>query len=194
MKLAPCDIEGKDLKIGDWVRVLAVPISIQNMPDDTKRAFSKAVGETLQIESFNDIGCLELDFWPKLGLDTIWLEPYCVKRFRRYKKFSKRFKKILELNKELERPRLTFKFKAVWPKDGSHDEGVNKLSCDEIGIGYGWSVWPDERRMEGDFSILQHEKHSMEKLEKCREYIRSIKYFDEIEVGEIEVKESNKGL
>ena len=85
MKIAPIDINGKNLRVGDWVRVIAVPLSIQNMPDDSKEAFSRAVGETLQIESFNEIGYLELDFWPKLGCDTIWLEPYCVQRFRRYK-------------------------------------------------------------------------------------------------------------
>ena len=98
----PIDANGKDLKIGDWVRVISVPTTINNMPKETKDAFSKAVGNTLQIEDFGEDGCLELDFYPKLGLDTIWLEPYCCVRFRRYKKYSKNFKKILKMRKEID--------------------------------------------------------------------------------------------
>jgi hypothetical protein len=96
----PIDAEGKDLKLGDWVRVMTVPITIQYASSDTKEAFSKAVGTTLQIEGFGQDGSLELSFYPKLGLDWIWLEPYCCVRFRRYKKYSKRFQRILELNKD----------------------------------------------------------------------------------------------
>jgi len=191
MKLDPIDINGKNLKVGDWVRVVAVPLSIQNMPDDSKEAFSRAVGETLQIESFNGIGCLELDFWPKLGCDTIWLEPYCVKRYRRYKKFSKRFKKILELNEELERPRYMFSYKVIWPVNGSHEESVLKLEYAQIDIGQGWSVWPEERRMEGYFSILKHKVNALQKISKCRDHIGALTYFDKIEIGEIVTEESN---
>lgn len=192
MKLDPIDINGKSLQVGDWVKVIAVPLSIQNMPDDSKEAFSRAVGETLQIESFNEIGCLELDFWPKLGCDTIWLEPYCVKRFRRYKKFSNRFKKILELNEESEHPRYIFSYKVIWPLNGSHDESVIKLEYAQIDIGQGWSVWPEERRMEGYFSILKHKKNALQKITKCHDHIGSLSYFDNIEVKEIKTEESNK--
>ncbi len=72
------------------------------MSKETKRAFSKAVGHTLQIEAFGVDGCLELDFYPKLGFDTIWLEPYCCIRFRRYKRYSKNFQKILKMRKEID--------------------------------------------------------------------------------------------
>jgi len=98
----PIDANGKDLKLGDWVRVISVPTSISRMPQDSKDAFGKAVGETLQIQGFREDGCIELEFYPKLGLDTIWLEPYCCIRFRRYKKYSKNFEKIQKLNKELD--------------------------------------------------------------------------------------------
>ena len=102
-KSEPIDAQGRDLKLGDWVKVIAVPISIKNMPEDTKEAFSKAVGKTLQIEGFNEAGCIELNFYPKLGsFDTIWLEPYLCVRFRRYKKLSKRFLEIQKSNKELD--------------------------------------------------------------------------------------------
>ncbi len=96
------DCTGKDLKLGDWVRVITVPISIASMPDFTKRAFSNAVGHTFQIEGFGRDGNLELELWPKLSADTIWIEPYCVSRFRRYKKFSQRFKAILKFNEQFD--------------------------------------------------------------------------------------------
>jgi hypothetical protein len=70
-KMDIVDASGKSLQIGDWVRVIAVPLSIQNMPIETKTVFSKAVGKTFQIEDIHESGELELDLWPKVGLDTI---------------------------------------------------------------------------------------------------------------------------
>lgn len=96
------DANGKSLKLGDWIRVISVPLSISQMPQDSKDAFGKAVGETLQIAGFREDGCLELEFYPKLGLDTIWLEPFCCIRFRRYKVLSKKFQAMQKLNKELD--------------------------------------------------------------------------------------------
>ncbi|MEE9344421.1 MAG: hypothetical protein V3U88_02320 [Methylococcales bacterium] len=97
------DANGNDLRLGDWVKVIAAPTTISNMPKDSKESFSRAIGETLQIEAFNDIGCIELDFYPKLrSFDTTWLEPFLCVRFRRYKKFSKRFQQKLQLSREFE--------------------------------------------------------------------------------------------
>ena len=180
------DIDGKDLQVGDWVRVIAVPLSISDMQTETKDAFSRAVGETLQIESVDESGCLELDFWPKLGFDTIWIEPDCVRRFRRYKELSSRFKKKLALSKELDGPKFTFSCKASWPENGSFEESMSKIQDNQMYIGNSWKVWPEERRMEGDFTILQHRKNSLEKIKECREYVRALGYFENIEVGEIE--------
>ncbi len=98
--LKPIDAKGKDLKAGDWVKVISVPTSIKSLPKETKDAFSNAVGHTFQIEGFGQDGSLELDMWPKVSLDSIWLEPYCCTRFRRYKKHSVNFQKILKLRKE----------------------------------------------------------------------------------------------
>ena len=94
-KHPPIDMHGKDLRVGDWVRVLAVPISIRSMPSYSKEAFSNAVGNTFQIEAFDETGCLELEMWPKISLDTIWLEPFLVTRSRRYKQLSKSFQRRL---------------------------------------------------------------------------------------------------
>ena len=154
----------------------------------------QAVGETLQIESSDEIGCLELDFWPKLGCDTIWIEPFCVERFRRYKKLSKRFKKILELKKELERPEFVFSYKAKWPQKGSYEESLTCFEFDDWEIGHGWSVWPEERRIEGTLSIYKHKENSLQRMKSCHQYVKSLNYFDIIEVGEIHSRESNKRL
>lgn len=92
----PHDAEGRDLRAGDWVRVISVPVSIRNMPDESKEAFSSAVGLTLQIENIEPYrGELELvmhdDRYRNTIRDIIWLEPFCALRFRRPRRHSKRF-------------------------------------------------------------------------------------------------------
>ena len=78
------DAFGKDIKAGDWVRVLQAPISIVGMPAESLEAFSAAVGHTFQVLGFDHTGCVELDLQQKLPrLDTIWLEPFCCQRTRR---------------------------------------------------------------------------------------------------------------
>ena len=80
----PIDALGRDLRAGDWVRLLQAPRSILNMPAETIDAFSAAIGLTLQIMAFDALGCVELELMQKLTrLDTIWLEPFCCKRSRR---------------------------------------------------------------------------------------------------------------
>lgn len=83
----PVDARGIDLKVGDcvWVRVIAAPLSVISMPLETKSAFSRAVGSTFRVEGFGADGSVELDLFPKISLDTIWLEPYRCVRFRRYR-------------------------------------------------------------------------------------------------------------
>ena len=193
MKFDPIDVNGKDLQVGDWVRVLCVALSIRNMPDETKTAFSKAVGETLQIESLDEIGYLELDFWPKFGCDTIWLDPFCVERFRRHKKLSKRFKKILELNKGFERPEFVFIYTAKWPQNGTYEDSLACFDFEDwdIVIGHGWSVWSEDRRIEGTLSIHKHKKNSLERIKNYRLIVKSLNYFENIKVGEIQSRESN---
>src|SRR5215510_13699516 len=87
------DVAGREVQIGDWVRVVSVPASIARMPRASKRAFARAVGRTFQIEAFDELGCAELDLTGKVGFDTIWIEPFCVQRFRRPKKQSLQFRK-----------------------------------------------------------------------------------------------------
>ena len=76
------DVEGSPLRRGDRVLVIAAPISIVKMGADTKSAFSRAIGHTLQVLGFGEDGSVELDMFPPRfkGWDTIWLEPFLVKR------------------------------------------------------------------------------------------------------------------
>lgn len=70
----PIDATGRDIRVGDWVRVVSVAGSVATMRRESRRAFSAAVGKTFQIEGFNRVGCAELDLTGKVGLDTIWIE------------------------------------------------------------------------------------------------------------------------
>src|SRR6266853_2589626 len=76
------DIQGEPLRRGDRVFVIAAPLSILNMAADTKSAFSRAIGHTLQVQDFGPDGSVELEMFPPRfkGLDTIWLEPFLVRR------------------------------------------------------------------------------------------------------------------
>jgi hypothetical protein len=96
--IAPMDMNGREILLGDWVRVIQAPLSIRGMPSDTLSAFSNAIGHTFQVEEIAPNGELVLELWPKISLDTIWLEPCCCVVFRRPVKFSKRFRRILNDN------------------------------------------------------------------------------------------------
>lgn len=154
-KHAPLDIDGNDLRLGDWVRVLTVPLSVKDMPDETKEAFSKAVGNTFQIEHFDETGCIELNMWRKVSMDTIWLEPYCVRRFRRYKRLSKAFKKSLELRNAPPPPRHEVQFDIRLKVGVDADEFGQHLMS--LASGAGFAIWPKERRIKGSIYINKSE-------------------------------------
>ena len=194
MKNEPIDINGKDLRIGDWVKVISVPLSICHMPDDSKDAFSRAVGENFQIADFDEIGCLELDSPKKLGGDFIWIEPYCVKRIRRCKTQSIKFRKLLELKKELERPQYFFSYKVSWPESGSYEDSLVALDFHDWDVGRGWVVSHDERYIEGNFTIYIHKANSLERINQCRQFVISLSCFEKIEAGEVETRELNKAV
>lgn len=79
---ARVDIDGTPLRVGDKVLVIAVPTSIAKLDRDAKAAFSLAVGKTLQTLGFGEDGAVELDMTPPRfrGWDTIWVEPFLVRR------------------------------------------------------------------------------------------------------------------
>ena len=164
--LAPLDADGRDLAIGDWVRVIAVPVSVSTMPSESKEAFSKAVGHTFQIAEFDGYGFVEIDFWPKLGYDSIWLEPYLVRRTRRYKKLSKSFRKRLEIlcaPKPL-RHELKFEITLVPNVDleGFGDELLN------FATEGGMAAWPEQRKLSGSVYANVEEPEAMKTLFEAR--------------------------
>ena len=75
--------------MGDAVLVLSVPPSVKGMPLETRRAFRLSVGHQFKIRGKNKIGWLELNVGrvvdPVLGgfMNTIWIEPTCVRVVRR---------------------------------------------------------------------------------------------------------------
>lgn len=188
-KHAAIDAEGGDLQVGDWVRVLMAPLSIVNMPDESKDAFSRAVGNTFQIEAFDETGCIELDMWPKSGSDTIWVEPYCVRRFRRYKRLSKSFRKTLERRSAPLPPRYEIEFDIGFKEGVDIEKFGHHLTS--FGSGGGFACWPDKMRIKGSVHVEKSEPDAIELLEGIR---RSIVDFDEVESHEIsEVVEAKDG-
>lgn len=182
-KLAPIDVHGNDLQVGDWVRVIAVPLSIKDMPIETKEAFSDAVGHTLQIVAFDETGCLELEMWPKVSLDTVWLEPYCVKRFRRYKRLSKSFQRMLDLTSAPRPPRYEIKFDITVKEGVDIEEFIQRLLS--FGTGGGYACWPDERRIDGSVYADKSEPDAIDILKNVRQFIEESAYIDVREVSDI---------
>jgi hypothetical protein len=90
---------GRDLRPGDWVRIVQAPLTITGMPAETLRAFSSAIGLTLQILDFDETGCVQLQLAQKLPQwNGIWLEPYCCIRSRRPNnpgRFFRRYARVL---------------------------------------------------------------------------------------------------
>lgn len=94
------DARNRDVRLGDWVRIIQAPTSIGGMPPETLEAFSVAIGLTLQVMEIDGVGCLELELHQKLSRwDTIWLEPVCCIRSRRPKhpgRYFVRHRKLVE--------------------------------------------------------------------------------------------------
>jgi hypothetical protein len=95
------DALGRDLRLGDWVRVTQAPLSVVGLGEEALSAFSAAIGQTLQVLDFDQVGCLELDLSQKYRerSDTIFLEPFCCVRSRRPRnpgRFFRRYRSIVE--------------------------------------------------------------------------------------------------
>lgn len=179
-KHSAVDLHGKDLQVGDWVRVLAVPISVRNMPIEAKEAFSNAVGNTFQIEAFGETGDLQLDMWPKVSLDTIWVEPFLVQRYRRYERLSKSFQRRLEQAIVPRPPCYEVKFD-IRSKEGADIEEFGQ-QLTSMGTGGGFAYWPEKRRISGSVHVDKSEPDAMEILEAVR---RTIIESEHISIGEL---------
>lgn len=69
-------------KIGDRVRILAVPPSVgQEMPEETRQIFLNMVRRVLRVDGIGKYGHLELNVCgdgsqaPNAGHHTVWIEP-----------------------------------------------------------------------------------------------------------------------
>jgi hypothetical protein len=169
------DVAGRDIQVGDWVRVMSVPDSIGRMPRATKQAFSRAVGKTFQIEAFDEQGCAELDLSGKVGLDTIWIEPFCVQRFRRPRTQSLRFRKILAIRRKLDRPRWSLRYVAKYHAKDNPDKLVERLQ--HFWINHGWFVLRNRREIHGTFYGQDKTLSSKRRLEQLRKELRQIDLF-----------------
>jgi hypothetical protein len=174
---------GRDVKVGDWVRVVSVPDSITWMPRATKQAFSRAVGKTFQIEAFDELGCAELDLSGKVGLDTIWIEPFCVRRFRRPRKQSLRFRCTLMIRRKLERPRWSLRYVAKYRPKDNPDRLVGRLQ--RFSINHGWHVLKDRAEIHGTFYAPDQTLSSKRRLEQLRKELREDDLFLSLRVASI---------
>ena len=83
LPLPPLDDRGRDLAVGDWVRLVAVPPDLGAAPEETRAVFAAALGRTFRIEEFNGYGLARLDVTRRPPFDTIWVEPAYLRRSRR---------------------------------------------------------------------------------------------------------------
>jgi hypothetical protein len=150
---------------------------------ESKDAFSRAVGHTIQIEAFDESGCLELDMWPKISIDTIWLEPFCVERFRRYKVPSQSFQKKLRYRNSPSPPAYKLHFD-ITLKPGVDIENFGHKIVSIVGCG-GFSVSPDERRIKGSVDAKKTEPNALKLLEAARSYIVSSELVESAQVDTI---------
>lgn len=183
----PVDSEGRDLKVGDWVRVIAAPLSIRGMPAESLEAFSRAIGHTFQIEAFDEAGCLHLDMYPKVSCDSIYIEPYCVRRSRRYRKPSKAFQKRLAILKSVhEQPKLEVEFE-VWlkPEIDLETFGFEVISG---GTGGGFAVWPEQRKLKGNIIVEVDNPNAGAILEAAKAEALNNGDIESIELSEVREK------
>jgi hypothetical protein len=184
---APIDAGGRDLRLGDWVRVVGVPGSVALMPRESRRAFSAAVDKTFQIEAFDQTGCAELDLTGKLGPQTIWIEPFCLVRTRRPKRRSARFARVVAIRKRLERPRWVFSYVGRYPKGKSPERRIARLS-QPFRLGHGWSVSEKRREIRGTFSTADRRLSSRHQLERLRLALKKNGLFDSLQIGRVRLR------
>lgn len=124
--------------------------------------------------------------YPKISCDTIYIEPFCVTRFRRYKKISKSFKKTLEIIHAPKLPRLELKFEVIL-KVGVNleDFGFDLMT---LGTGGGFSVWPEQRRISGSIFAEQSNPEALAILEKAKSEIRDCKELESLELSDVQLE------
>ena len=180
---APIDAAGRDLRVGDWVRVVSAPGSVVTMPHRSKRVFSAAVGKTFQLEAFNEVGCAQLDLRAKVGSDTIWIEPFCLARTRRPMRYSARFARILALRKR-DRPRWSLSYTAKYGNGITPMRLLARLNR-SLRLGHGWYRIEKRREIHGTFTTRDRRLSSRRQLEHLRLELKRSGLFDALRIGRI---------
>lgn len=157
------------------MRVVSVPESIARLPRATKRAFSRAVGKTFQIEAFDESGCAELDLTGKVGRDTIFIEPFCVQRFRRPRKRSLRFRRIVTIRRKLDRPRWSLRYVAKYGPTDNPDRLVESLQ--RFSMNHGWCVLEGRREIHGTFYAQDNRSSSKQRLDLVQDELKESALF-----------------
>jgi hypothetical protein len=78
-------------RVGDSVLVRSIPEAARKLPVATRRAFRLAIGHQFKVRSRNRVGWLELYVGRVVSgispyLESIWIEPACVRVVRRGKR------------------------------------------------------------------------------------------------------------
>ena len=86
MKHKPIDVTGKEIKVGDTVRIIGVPDLSGMSPGnikETKPVFEYLVGKYKKVQRFDDFGCAMLQFSIEKGKNRGWhgvaIEPYLLR-------------------------------------------------------------------------------------------------------------------
>jgi hypothetical protein len=158
------------------------------MPRASKRAFSRAVGKTFQIEDFDESGCAELDLTGKVGFDTIWIEPLCVRRFRRPRQHSLRFRRILEIRRKLDRPRWSFRYVAKYRKTDDPEKLITHMQ--RFDTNQGWYVLEKRREIHGTFYAQDSRVGSKRQLQELRKALGASDLFASLHLGRVSLEQA----
>jgi len=71
------------VKRGDVIRIISIPPLIRKMPQETRSLFRRCLNHTFVVQGISKNGLIELDVSKVKRLNTIWIEPECVRIFRR---------------------------------------------------------------------------------------------------------------
>ena len=123
------------------------------------------------------------DLTGKVGRDTIWIEPFCLQRFRRPKKQSLRFRKTLAIRRKLDRPRWSLRYVAKYRRKDNPDQLVEQLQ--RFSVGQGWYVLKDRTELHGTFYGQDRSLASKRRLEQLRKEFSENNQFVSLRFGRL---------
>ena len=83
-KLKPFDCDGNEISVNDKVIYLDVTEHmLKDLPSEDQKAISAQKEKILRVKSFDKYGYAELEFKHKDHFHTIWVEPNCLRKFKK---------------------------------------------------------------------------------------------------------------